>query len=64
MFKWYLARVEQETGKSMKCLRSKKGVEFISNEFKMFCNDRGIKDRHLHLGPLHKMELLKEGTGL
>ena len=42
MFKWYLARVEKETGKSMKWLRSDRG-EFTSNEFKMFSNDRGIK---------------------
>ena len=43
MFKWYLARVENETGKSIKCFRSDRGGEFISNEFEMFCNDRGIK---------------------
>ena len=43
MFKWYLERVEKETGKSLKCLRSDRGGEFNSNEFEMFCNDRGIK---------------------
>ena len=43
MFKWYLARVEKETGKSLKCLRSDRGGEFISNEFEMFYNNRGIK---------------------
>ena len=43
MFKWYLARVEKEIGKSLKFLRSDRGGEFISNEFEMFCNDRGIK---------------------
>ena len=43
MFKWYLARVEKETGKSLKCLRSEKGGEFTSNEFETFYNDRGIK---------------------
>ena len=25
MFKWYLAKVEKETGKNMKCLRSDRG---------------------------------------
>ena len=43
MFKWYLARVEKETGKNLKCLRSNRGGEFTSNEFEEYCNDRGIK---------------------
>ena len=43
MFKWYLARVEKEIGKILKYLRLDRGVKFISNEFEMFCNDRGIK---------------------
>ena len=30
MFKWYLARVEKETGKSLKCLISDRGGEFTS----------------------------------
>ena len=42
-FKWYLARVEKETGKRLKCLRSDRGGEFISNEFNNFCIERGIK---------------------
>ena len=43
MFKWYVARVEKEIGKSLKCLRSYRGGEFTSNEFETFCNDKGIK---------------------
>ena len=43
LFKWYLARVEKETMKSLKCLRFGRGGEFISNEFNKFCNDRGMK---------------------
>ena len=43
MFKWYLARVEKETGKSLKCLRSDRGGEFTPREFEVFCNDKGIK---------------------
>ena len=42
-FKWYLARVEKENGKKIKCLRSYKGGEFISNEFNEFCIENGIK---------------------
>ena len=42
-FKWYLARVEKEIGKCLKCLRSNRGGEFISNEFNNFCIERGIK---------------------
>ena len=43
MFKCYLARLEKEIGKSLKCLRSDRGGEFTSNEFNLFCNERGIK---------------------
>ena len=42
-FKWYLARVEKETSKRLKCLRSDRGGEFISNEFNNLCIERGIK---------------------
>ena len=42
-FKWYLERVEKEIGKKLKCLRSNRGGEFISNEFNNFCIERGIK---------------------
>ena len=30
-FKWYLARVENESGKKLKCLRLERGCEFMSN---------------------------------
>ena len=33
MFKWYLAKVEKEIGKSLKFLRSDRGGEFTSKEF-------------------------------
>ena len=42
-FKWYLARVEKETRKKLKCLRLDRGGEFISNEFNEFCILKGIK---------------------
>ena len=43
MFKWYLAMVEKETGKSLKCLKLDRGGEFTSREFEVFYNDKGIK---------------------
>ena len=46
MFKWYLAKVEKETCKNLKCLRFDKGGEFTSHEFELFCNDRGIKRKN------------------
>ena len=36
LFKWYLAKVEKEIDKRLKCLRSDRGGEFISNEFNRF----------------------------
>ena len=43
MFKWYIDRVEKENIKNLKCLRFDRGGELTSHEFKLFCNDRGIK---------------------
>ena len=51
-FKQYLARVEKETRKRLKCLRSDKGGEFISNEFNNFYIERGIKRQVLAPGTL------------
>ena len=39
-FKWYLVRVEKETSKKLKYLRSDRGGEFISNELNEFCIKR------------------------
>ena len=47
MFKWYLARVEKETSKNLKCLRFDRGGEFTSNEFEELYNDRRIKRQKL-----------------
>ena len=47
MFKWYVARVEKEMAKSLKCMRSDRGGEFTSNEFDIFCNYKGIKRQTL-----------------
>ena len=37
------ALVEKDTGKHVKALRSNNGGEYISNEFKNFCNKEGIQ---------------------
>ena len=39
----FKATVEKDTGKHVKALRSDNGGEYISNEFKNFCNKEGIR---------------------
>ena len=58
-FKWYLARVEKETRKKLKFLRSNSGGEFISNEFNEFCVERGIKRQLLAPGTPQQNEIAK-----
>ena len=43
IFKSWLARVEKETGKSLKVFRSDRGGEFTSGAFKAFLDEKGIK---------------------
>jgi hypothetical protein len=42
-FKLFKALVEKETDLSIKCLRTDRGGEFTSNEFKEYCKMNGIK---------------------
>ena len=42
MFRSYKAYVEKETGAYLKCLRTDRGGEFTSNEFREFCKASGI----------------------
>lgn len=42
-FKWYMASVEKEIGKKLKCLSSDREREFISNKFNEFYTKKGIK---------------------
>ena len=42
-FEWYLARVEKEIGKRLKCLKLDRGGKFISHEFSNIFIERGIK---------------------
>lgn len=45
-FKRFRSLVEQETGERIKVLRTDRGGEFTSKEFKDYCDDAGI-ERHL-----------------
>ena len=42
-FKRFKALVEKEVGMEIKCLRTDRGCEFNSKEFKLFCEDNGIQ---------------------
>lgn len=44
-FKDWLAEVEKQTNKKLKCLRTDNGLEYVSTEFNNFCKERGIQ-RH------------------
>ncbi|KAG9444911.1 hypothetical protein H6P81_016251 [Aristolochia fimbriata] len=43
VFKYWLARVENETGLRLKCLLSDNGGEFCNKEFDSYCAKRGIR---------------------
>ncbi|KAG9444914.1 hypothetical protein H6P81_016254 [Aristolochia fimbriata] len=43
VFKYWLARVENETGSRLKCLLSDNGEEFCNKEFDSYCAKRGIR---------------------
>jgi hypothetical protein len=42
-FRIFKERIELETGKKISCLRTDRGGEYMSNEFKNFCTNHGIK---------------------
>ena len=44
-FKDWCAVVEKEKGCVVKCLRTDNGLEFLSKDFELFCQSKGIK-RH------------------
>ena len=62
MFKWYLARVEKEIGKSMKCLRSNKEVSSHQENLRCSVMIKELKDKHQNLVLPHIMVLQKEET--
>ena len=43
IFKGFKGRVELESGKKIKCLRTNNGGEYTSEEFDNFCQQEGIK---------------------
>lgn len=42
LFKRFKIQVERETGEALICLRTDRGGEYLSNEFKQFCEEMGI----------------------
>jgi transposase InsO family protein len=43
IFKDWLAMVENQTDRKLKCLRSDNGGEYKSDQFAQFCRERGIR---------------------
>ena len=43
IFSEWLAMVENQTGRKLKCLRTDNGGEFKYEEFVKFCRERGIR---------------------
>lgn len=41
-FNIWLAEVENQTGKKVKYLKNDNGLEYLSNEFNLFCQTKGI----------------------
>jgi transposase InsO family protein len=46
-FKVFKALIENQTGKRLKALRSNRGGDFISTDFKYFCDKHGIKREYI-----------------
>jgi transposase InsO family protein len=44
-FKMRKAEVENQTGRKIKCLRTENGTEYTNDEFRVFCEQHGIR-RH------------------
>ena len=42
-FRKFKALVENQSGRTIKILRSDRGREYMSNEFQQFCEEQGIK---------------------
>ena len=49
-FKIFKALIENQTGKSLKKVRSDRGGEFMSSDFKELCDKNGIKREYTILG--------------
>ena len=42
-FKHFLAEVENQLGKTIKVLRTDRGREYLSDEFRTLCEEKGIR---------------------
>jgi hypothetical protein len=63
VFKKFKVFVEKQSGYCIKSLRSDRGGEFPSNEFKEFCEVNGIRHPLTVLRSPQQMVLLKERIG-
>ena len=49
-FKVFKALTENQTGRKVKAIRSDRGGEFSSKQFKDFCDEHGIKKEYTIVG--------------
>lgn len=49
-FKTFKALIENQTGRKIKAIRSDRGGEFSSRQFKEFCDEHGIRKEYTIVG--------------
>ena len=63
-FKQWKTKVEKQTGRMVKRLRTDNGLEFCSEEFKSYCKMRALLDTRILLGLHNQMNLQRGLIGL